>query len=240
MNRPRPGGRAIPGLRSATPSLSDFEFARLTRGARVLHRDGKGVRIWLTPDDDIVKLFYSRSGWSSDRIWPYALRFVHYARLFNDRGIRAPRVRAVYRVPDHGAWLAIYPCIPGRTLREHFADRPGDTVLLLALARLFGTLHAGGIYCKALHLGNVLHCDDGELAVIDLAYARRFRRPVSLRRRLTNFRNLIREPADVAIFTGRDLAEFYDAYASTAAVPPRHRESFRQAVLAQMQGQLNN
>lgn len=177
--------------------LSRAEYDQLVAGADVIDRDWLGDRVLFTPDGRVVKLFRTKRVFSSDRIWPYARRFVRNANKLADLGFQSVHVEGCYRCPSQQADVVVYRKLPGLPVRRFF-DEPAEMQLIFERLPIFiAGLHDAGVYFKALHLGNLLHAPGaGDFGLIDVDFMTISRRPVAVRRRVKNFRNMLRYPED--------------------------------------------
>lgn len=199
---------------AATPSGA--EFRELVNSGQVLeHRgDDRPSLIRLasdqTPQPLMVKLWYPKKLWSSDRLRPYSERFRRNAQLLAARSVAAPEVKGWGRLEEPRARFVSYPEIPGMPLR----DLPG-ALDFDAFAEFLIRLHEAGIGFRALHLGNVLKTADG-FALIDIGDCRFSSRTLSLRQRAKNLGGLCAHPTDAPRFGRGAWSELIISYARQA------------------------
>lgn len=196
--------------------ISAAEYQRLRAGARVLEHDTRGEKVLLTPDGHIIKLFYQRNGFSSDRLYPHAYRFCRNALRLQAKGICSVQCEQLRHDRQHNRHLISYPSLPGDTLRDRLAGHPDKGGLFSRLAVYLAELHGKGILFRAIHFGNILVLEDGSFGLIDIADMTIQRRPLGLLQRARNFRHLLQNHRD------RDAVEQYgyghllDAYETAA------------------------
>ena len=165
--------------------MTQAQFESLTHAARTLSADEHGVKVLVTPDDRVIKLFRRKRLMSSALWFPYARCFEFAARELAARGIPAVRVEQVARVPSLRRDLVVYRRLDGATLREALASNHDDNGerLLPLLASFLAMLHERGVYFRAVHFGNVLvqASEEGQprLALIDVSESRFRRGPLS-------------------------------------------------------------
>jgi hypothetical protein len=170
--------------------LSARRYARLLAHARVIEADPHGPKVLRTPQGLVVKLF-RRKRLLSSALWaPYALRFARNAVRLHALGIPSVHVRGVWHCPARRRHLVAYDFLPGVTLRELGTRAPWR-----ACGAFIAVLHARGIYFRSLHAGNLVSLPGGGFGLIDVADLRFARRPLTMRRRLRNFRLLRTDPA---------------------------------------------
>ncbi len=196
-------------------SLSLDEFESLRGNAETIESDGHGEKVLLLDDGSYLKLFRRKRLLSSAVLYPYAERFADNAVALQDRGIACPTILGVYRVPSLRRDVVHYAPLEGRTLRQ-----VNDEVEKQALRYRFGAfvadLHKQGIFFRSLHLGNVVIDTDGGLGLIDIADLSVGKRSLSKRKRLRNFRHMLRYPNDRKWLLGDSDRSFFDGYTRTA------------------------
>ena len=145
----------------------------------------------------MTKFWYTRSALSSDRVRPYAWRFIAASKELERRGIRAPQVFScgVLVAQPKTRWVR-YEKLSGTPLRV-ISQRDPHEVDSYRLARFIQTLHDTGIYFRALNLGNILICDDNGYGLIDVADTR-FSASLSRRLRIRNLGSFCAQPGDSA------------------------------------------
>lgn len=212
------------------------QFEQLAAGATTLAADEHGVKVLLTPDDRIIKLFRRKRWLSSTLVFPYARRFERASTELAKRGIPAVRVEAVARVPHLRRDVVVYRRLPGVTLRDALADARDDhNGLLNDLAALLAGLHEHGVYFRAAHFGNILvRASDadglGRLALIDISEARFRRGSLSPALRARNFRPLTSYDEDRAALRAFGIPRFISGYLEHACLSARDAARFREAL----------
>ncbi|MBK6637317.1 MAG: toluene tolerance protein [Rhodocyclaceae bacterium] len=184
-------------------SLSDAEFLALREGAKVIEQDGHGEKVLLLVDGTFLKLFRRKRLISSAMWYPYAKRFVDNAAYLVKRGIAAPKVIALYRVPSRERDAVHYHPVPGQTLRQLFRANPVPADLAdirTQLVRFVHTLFNHGIYFRSLHLGNIVRQPDGSFGLIDISDLQHKSSPLSayMRKRNTERMRHTCEPGEDA------------------------------------------
>ncbi|MBT5230826.1 MAG: toluene tolerance protein [Methylococcales bacterium] len=176
-------------------TITNHEFEALVENAKILEQDKRGGKVFLTTDNRIVKCFRAkRHSISSNRIWPYATRFMNNAIKLKQRGITSVAVTHNYFIPEKSRYAVVYPLLPGKTIREALQ---GDESLSGTISYI-AHLHDKGIYFRSLHFGNILLQPDNQYALIDIADMQFHWFNLSLFSRLRNFRHLLLYPQDKA------------------------------------------
>lgn len=171
------------------------------------------IRLALQGSDALmVKLWYPKKLWSSDRLRPYSERFRRNAQRFSERGFDAPVVLGWGRLSGTNVRYLSYREIPGDALRD-----ASGALDLDALSGFLLRLHDAGISFRALHLGNLLRTPGG-FALIDISDCRFRRGPLSLRERAKNLSGLCAHPTDTDRFGNGAWSDLVIAYARLAGM----------------------
>jgi len=214
----------------AIKALTLEEYQSLTRDALVLSRDEHGDKVLQTPQGMIIKLFRRKRLISSALLRPYAVRFVNASRRLRELGIPSVQVQSVLRVPALTRHLVIYPRLDGITLRQAVLVIGRRDVLLEKLARFLAMLHGKGVYFRAMHFGNVLVMNDGNLALIDISETRFRSGRLSADLRTRNFRPLTSYPEDLQALRDFGMERFLETYHAAADLNPAQRARFDHAL----------
>jgi hypothetical protein len=216
--------------------MTQAQFDALAAGARTLSADQHGIKVLLTPDDRIIKLFRRKRLISSALFRPYARRFERASRELASRGIPAVQVERIARVPSMHRDLVVYRLLPGATLREALTGASADMRdrLLERLAAFLATLHTRGVYFRAAHFGNMLVQPSAEgetrLALIDVSESRFRHSALAPRLRARNFRPLTSYAEDLAEIRAFGVERFVQAYVDAAGLSDGARQRFRSAL----------
>ena len=152
------------------PKLSNQEFEALTQGARILEKDGFGLKVLRLPDARILKIFRRRH-WFSSQLWaPHAQRFDRNAKTLLKRGIPTISVEQIFALPAMQRQAVLYHELPGITLRQWLREHESDEAkaLIEQFGRFVAKLHTEGVLFRSLHFGNVLVTPEQNLALIDI------------------------------------------------------------------------
>ena len=206
-------------------SISKAEFEIMIEHANVLEQGRRGPRVFLTPDQRIVKLFYSTRLISSNRIWPYARRFNRNSNRLNALNIRSVHVDQMVHCSAIKADIVAYPLIRGESLRDITFDDPRFESVIAGFADFLACMQHKGVHFKGLHLGNVLYDKEFGYALIDVDYVQFFRWPLGIRHRVVNFLRSLRYDEDKKIFDRFGMPAFLELYlaATKLTASKRHR-----------------
>lgn len=205
-------------------ALSAYEALRA--GAQVLEADKHGDKVLRLADGNFLKLFRRKRLISSALLYPYAQRFADNTATLRRLAIPCPEIIAVYRIAEIARDAVHYQPLPGDTLRHLLPTLQGDEhdACILQLGEFIAELHDKGIYFRSLHLGNVVHTDNGELGLIDIADLQNRSRSLSLALRKRNFRHMLRYQKDVQLLTSAGIEQLFGRYNQCAARPVDHTE----------------
>ena len=152
------------------PKLSNREFEALTQGARILEKDGFGLKVLRLPNARILKLFRRRH-WLSSQLWaPHAQRFDRNAKILLKRGIPTLSVEKIFALPEMQRQAVLYRELPGTRLRSWLSGHEGHEAehMIQQFGRFVAKLHTEGVLFRSLHFGNVLVTPEQQLALIDI------------------------------------------------------------------------
>ena len=168
--------------------LSKTAYQQLRQNSQVLEADIYGEKV-LLKNYKIIKLFRTKSWFSSAIIYPYAWRFVKNASQLKKLNIPTVDIENqfyCYAIRRHGV---IYALLEGIALSDLLTQNKPN--IYQQLAQFIATLHDLGVYFRSLHPGNILLLPDGQFGLIDIADMQ-FKKPLSLSQRQRNFCHLFR------------------------------------------------
>lgn len=209
--------------------LSEAEFNTLLAAHQVLEEDRYGVKVLLTNDDKIIKVFRLKRYFSTALFSPYAQRFKDNAEKLAQLGITTVAVERIAHCPELKKHLIIYPLIKGDTLRD-LLHQQFSASLIEQLADFIAKLHESGVYFRSLHLGNILQTENKQLALIDIADLRFVGKPLTINLRIRNFAHLFRYQQDKQFLLDYGLDNFFSRYLEQANKPRLKLERLLDAV----------
>ena len=166
--------------------------------------------IMLTSNNEIVKFIYPRKKFSKATIFPQAANFEKNAEALLGKGIIGPIVSNTAYCQAANTYYVVYAKLAGDEIRD-LCDQ-GELEHLAELAHYLAELHDKGIYFRALHLGNVLKLDDGNLALIDIADLKTKSRSLSAFARGRNIAHMLNVLEDKAYFQQFGVNRFLEVY----------------------------
>lgn len=211
------------------------QWIELIENASILQQEIRGIKVYLLPSQDVVKLFRIKRILSWSFVYPYSMRFAGNGKRLMARGIPTVQVERVFychSIRRHGV---IYKLMPGQSLSDLLSNETPDPQLMAELAGFMIRLHAKGIYFRSLHLGNVIKMPDGELGLIDIADIRFRPWPLTSNERARNFRHLFRSPDYSQPLLEYGYQNFMRDYLQAADVQPRQLEKLTRALIRQGQ-----
>ncbi len=201
-------------------------YERLVAGAEVVSKDRFGDKVLALRDGRMFKLFRLKRLVSSAVIRPYAGRFERAARKLRALGVPTVRVAGTFRIPGIHRHAVVYHPLEGRTLREALGDAEERDRVLAPFAAFLSLLHEKGVYFRAVHFGNIIFTPGGAFGLIDVSEVRISRASLTVRKRIRNFRHMLRYPEDRAALYGFGMDRFVAQYLEHSRLAPRARRVF--------------
>ena len=205
-------------------------YDALVRDSKVLELDEKGIKVVETADQDIVKIFRLKRLFSSALFFSYAWRFKKNARQLKEKGVKTVKVKKIEYCLEEQRHLLTYEKIPGQTIKELLTKYDKHTELIKQLIGFIASLHSKGVYFRSLHFGNVVVCDNGEMALIDITDLKIYPWPLTLNYRIRNWKHLLKYSFETNIFASFGSEQFIDKYADDANLSQRQRERLKEAL----------
>ena len=204
--------------------LKGYELMKA--GSDVISRDRYGDKVLRLADGTMAKLFRRKRLLSSALIYPYAKRFEKAARKLIEMNIPCVDVIGSYRIKDIRRDLVIYRPLEGKTLRDFLRDSRTLSPVLHKFSEFFASLHNKGIYFRAIHFGNVIVLPRGGFGLIDVSEFHLCRAPLSLSKRVRNFKPIFRYKEDREAVESFGFERFIDCYLSKSNLESSARERF--------------
>ena len=213
--------------------IGEKQWNELIENASILQQEIRGIKVYLLPGQDVIKLFRIKRIFSWSFIYPYSMRFARNGRRLQARGIPTVQVDRIFychSIKRHGV---IYKLMQGENLHSLLSNENPDPELMAELAAFMVRLHDKGIYFRSLHLGNVIKMPDGELGLIDIGDMRF--RPWSLtpNERARNFRHLFRSADYNSPMLEYGYRNFMRDYLHSVHMRPRQLERLNKALIRQ-------
>ena len=203
-------------------------YEKMTAGARMLTEDPHGPKVYALENGQILKLFRLKRVLSSALLFPYSARFAHAARILARLGIPTVTIDAIYKVKALKRDVVLYRPLPGETLRDCLAASEDPGAILARFAPFLARLHETGIYFRSVHFGNVLVMADGEFGLIDIHEARFSRGPLSLWKRIRNFKPVFHYREDRQAILDFGVERFAEHYLRATSIRETAHAAFIQ------------
>ncbi len=203
-------------------------YEAMIEGARMLTNDPHGPKVFALKNGLILKLFRLKRPVSSALLRPYATRFTSAAERLPRLGIPTVSIEATYKVKELKRDVVLYHPLAGETLRDTLAasENPGE--ILARFAPFLAKLHELGIYFRSVHFGNVLVMEDGEFGLIDIHEARFSRGPLSLSKRIRNFKPIFHYREDREAIRDFGVEKFAERYLAATSIRQTAHAAFTQ------------
>ncbi|MCK5311249.1 MAG: hypothetical protein KAJ62_04025 [Desulfobacteraceae bacterium] len=191
-------------------------YKNLIKDAEALTRDLYGDKVLKLKDGRIAKLFRLKRLLSSALFWPYAKRFVRGAKILQKYNIPTVEVTDLFKVPSIKRDMVIYNPLEGESLRDLIkkTDNPHD--LISDFAVFFSSLHDKGIYFRAIHFNNVFITPKGEFGLIDISDLYYSFWPLTVSKRVRNFKPIFHYKEDREALESMPLDKFLDIYCKSS------------------------
>jgi len=203
-------------------------YEKMVGGAMVIALDEYGDKVLKLPDGLMVKLFRLKRMLSSAVLWPYAKRFARGARRLSELNIPSVEVVATFRVKSMGRDIVVYRPLEGEPLRAALHHRENHDKLLTAFSAFFSRLHDRGVYFRGIHFGNVIVLPNSGFGLIDVSEIYVSPSPLSISKRIRNFKPILRYSEDKAALLGFGLETFLSFYLKNANLSPNSSQEFLQ------------
>lgn len=193
-------------------NFTRIEFEQLVEGANVLEPGNQGPRVYLTPDNKVIKVFRPKRRLSSNLLAPYALRFKRASERLDQLGLIAAAVERLGRCREMNFHFVIYPLIPGSPVRELDTNPDKQREAMVRLPAYFCQLHHQGVFFKGFHLGNIIWQTNERFALIDFQSIKMRKKAISIKDRQKFFSNILRYPEDYQLIKQAGIEHFFAQY----------------------------
>lgn len=188
----------------------------MIQGGKVLTKDYYGYKVIHLSDGRMAKLFRLKSYFSSALVWPYAKRFVRGADVLQKNGIPTVHVIELCRIPSIKRDMVLYHPLEGISLREALQNESDKAALIERFAAFLAGLHAKGIYFRSIHFNNVIVTPEGRLGLIDITDLHYSFFPLTVSKRVRNFKPVFHYNEDRETLEEFSMDEFLKKYIENA------------------------
>lgn len=207
--------------------LTDYQ--NILAQSQVLLSGKRGPRLLMTQDGCIIKLFPQRKWLSSNRLIPYANRFVKNAERLAQLDIASVQPIAHGKIKGTSTHFVKYEKLPGQDVRDILQN--GSSINILGkIAHFVGRLHQQGVFFRGIHLGNILQQPNDAFALIDITSVKFKSKPLSLRCRKRNLQHLLDYTEDKPFFDKFGITQFLLQYFEQTDLTPAVQQRLQQQV----------
>ncbi len=192
--------------------LNNKSYKSLVKNAEILTQDLYGEKVLRLKDGRIAKLFRLKRLLSSALFWPYAKRFVRGAKILKKYNIPTVEVTDLFKVPSIKRDMVVYNPLEGKSLRDLIKTTDNPPSLISDFASFFASLHDKGIYFRAIHFNNVFITPKGEFGLIDISDLYYSLLPMTISKRVRNFKPIFHYKEDKKALETFSLDKFIDIY----------------------------
>jgi len=178
----------------------------------VLEPGHQGPRVYLTPENKIVKVFRPKRRLTSNLLVPYALRFQRASERLARLGQDAATVELLGRCREMNMHFVVYPLIPGSSIRALYTDPEKQVQAMARLPGYICQLHHQGVFFEGFHLGNIICQPNSRFALIDFQSIKLRKKAISAQDREKFFRNILRYPQDYQLIKQSGIESFFGQY----------------------------
>ena len=194
--------------------ISLEQYQSLTKGAKVIEKDGFGIKVLETQQGDMIKLFRRKRFFSTALLTPYAIRFDQNAKQLITLNIPSVTVKRLAYCRAIKRYLVIYKRLDGELLRDVLSNQDSSSDdIYQQFGEFIAELHSKGVYFRSAHLKNILRLPNGKFALIDVSDMSIKRAPLRSGLCERNFSHILRYREDQQLLKPH-LALFLAAYSN--------------------------
>ena len=195
----------------------------MIKDAEVLTKDLYGDKVIRLKDGRIAKLFRLKRILSSALLWPYAKRFVRGAKILKKYNIPTVSVTDLFKIPSIKRDMVVYQPLKGESLRDLIKQNNNTPELISDFASFFASLHDKGIYFRAIHFNNVFITEKGEFGLIDISDLYYSFFPLTISKRVRNFKPIFHYQKDRQALESVSLDNFLDIYLKSSKIKSKKK-----------------
>lgn len=207
-------------------SLRDYQ--QIFNKSNVLEQDSYGPKVLKTGDGLMVKLFRRKRFLTSAIFRPYSVRFLENAKRLKSLGFDTVDVVDIYKCKPIKRSLVIYRPLPGETLRTELSKKALNDELVEMFVKLLALLHERGVLFRSCHFNNIIVPESMDsLGLIDISDVKIWPKPLTVKKRLRNFRHLTRYETDRESIRAFGANKFIDCYLGLCSLSESHKKEFQ-------------
>ncbi|MBQ0724922.1 MAG: toluene tolerance protein [Cycloclasticus sp.] len=206
------------------------QYQSLIKGAKVIEKDGFGIKVLETQQGDMIKLFRRKRFFSTALLTPYAVRFNDNAKQLLTLNIPSVTVKRLAYCDAIKRYLVIYKRLDGELLRDVLSNQDSSSDgIYQQFGEFIAELHSKGVYFRSAHLKNILQLPNGKFALIDVSDMSIKRAPLRSGLCERNFSHIFRYREDQLLVKAH-LASFLTTYAKKSHLGASALASIERAI----------
>lgn len=209
--------------------ISKQDYQDLIRNSSILKKRHDTPTVFLTKQQQIIKIFYPRKKFSLSALKPYAERFINNCKQLKRLGVKAPEVIQAYYLPEANYHITIYPKIKALPVSSLLKNNPK---MLEPMLKFMIELHQKGIYFGDLIFSNILY--KNQFYLIDTHRTKFYSQPLKLKQIIRNIKHLISDAESKAIIHHFGLENFLDLYIKCSDFNAKQAKKFKVILTACM------
>ncbi len=212
--------------------MNSQSYNSIVKDAEVLTKDTYGDKVILLNDGRIAKFFRLKKILSSALLWPYAKRFVRAEKILKSYNIPTVTVTNLFKVPSIKRDMVVYQPLEGESLRDIIKKTENPSQIISDFASFFASLHDKGIYFRAIHFNNVFITENGEFGLIDMSDLYYSFMPLTISKRVRNFKPIFHYKDDREALESISLEKFLNIYYKSSKIKSKEKyDKFKKNVL---------
>ena len=200
----------------ASHLLHPADFATMQIGSKTLEQDGRGAKVILLSDNNILKIFRRRATLSGGLIYSNARRFCRNAERLQQLEVPTVNIIQLYHFEDSTDTAVLYQPLEGETLRNLLSEQRLTEDDCKNLGKFIAQLHQVGVYFRSLHFGNIIKTNSGKFGLIDLSDMSIYWWGLQLHTRIRNFMRIRRYDEDMHALGEKNWCSLIQSYLESA------------------------
>jgi hypothetical protein len=194
--------------------INELTFKNIIENNYVIKQCGNLPKVLYSHNNQIIKIFYPKSKYSSDNFKPYALRFCRNSIKLKCLNVTAPHVFKIQYYAERRIYILYYEKIMGEDLEVLIQSGKKD--LFEKLAIFLALLHHNGINFRSIHLGNLVYQKEKDIALIDISSMKFKKNSLRLWQRYKNILNLVTMKKQRKLWSKNSITNFLTIYCANA------------------------
>ncbi|HYN55095.1 MAG TPA: lipopolysaccharide kinase InaA family protein [Methylotenera sp.] len=193
-------------------------------GSKTLEQDGRGAKVILLADNNILKIFRRRATVNGGLIYSNARRFCRNAERLQQLKIPTVNIIKLYHLENSTDTAVLYQPLEGVTVRNLLSDNRLTEQDCKNLGKFIAQMHQVGVYFRSLHFGNIIKTNSGKCGLIDLSDMSIYWWGLQLNTRIRNFMRIQRYDVDIHTLGEKSWFSLIQSYLDSAQLS-KHKSS---------------